>query len=1530
MFLDIHSLRKLKGAVARSVGACALLMTLGMGSACSPSSIFGKSEDEGVVNTRNYRRVNLACAGMDLSSSSIDVPTFRKMVHCFNSNGALEPIENLVNRIPDADLKPLVDVGNHYVLNNRKLLYQLERTYNTLSERKILDSTFLQLGRLLENEEFVSSSIALLKEGYSVQSGPFSVSADRNLLRVMERFATRVTYQNTADIADTALTLARSNVFYSLQGHFAGDSPAGRSLRDLTDGALGFLQDTGDPKHVDVGYQLIQEVISGSLFAALDQPEVLGRDVEGFRSTIPRFTSVLGATLADNAQVMDGITSLIHYSHRPIHCLKSSQTVPDGAEYIMREMQAVGTADTASFLKRANLLTLMAMSPLCDFPREIAASYPSILALADGMAIEPAADLVKALYRVSSTQDAQGREHHPSARLLIDMLADTGSAEYAAAGGPAENTAGIKRVLPLLAELNDRGVWDDAMLLLTLPREQDRVDIQDALAFLVEAIPGTDQTVYSVLLDAVSRASPESLYNFVYSLRRFVRSERPLLDPAVTALRQAYYVNDVHPVVDLVHDILADATTNDRLFNTLFIIAEMPEFQASVRLVSDMSKDGRLKELLGAVLTLFHKFALQGRTEIHDLAEPAFEFKGRHNFSGPYLGLFPVGPEPALANASCREIDLGVSLGDYGAWTNPRFYPQLGHFASCVNSDAPHHDDFVDVIEFLKTERTERRQNYVEFLIDLLHALDMTTEQFGYLGRSFVAQVDDLRMFRTLDAVPLFVNGVGGKVGEVIRPALELLRPVYQDKVRPSLARLEGYAGSVLRRADFPVILRYADVLLDRKPEPEAVAAAPHDWARIKRWVWNKECQGLPPGSPAWMVDRYKNNRSLQIAGDYDQSVTTWDVVDGQQRRSWKLPEFRAYLEPVLDKLGDKEQGVRPGAIIDGLLDTLRYFTLPEGAQPNEYQHYPPSALGQFLLDRSSERTYITYFFPGDLKPRVRLVSMMDRLELVLTNADFWTIWPFDGGLPDFMNKRNFGMYFMGKLAESWGDEPKHLWPAPIREKYDRLGYRPATLAETVAEIVSTTRKFEKLVGRPDAARCRQEFDPTDPPELQREETYDRPGFTGAIPDFVLGGKKEEFARSLYNVDQVVSSLLENLPKPGERLGEGGKHANGMRVLRDLLYQVYYSTPPEYRRADFRNTAEGQRNNLSLVMKLVRAGLTREATRHLRGYQEKEGAQGREALADFFESIVRGGTASEDDLAKTAHPRYLVRGLIDPLVDPAADKEHALFWGVMGSIFGIIDAGEGRMAELDEAHRKEIEGKPAHEVERIRGEWTREQARMRQLGFYMLAQASPLGLIEPALRTVGPILKTYSAYLTQHTEKVQDLLRSKDSAYLIRALYEDTDAESKARLGDLMRDALGDPRRGLDGMALLKAIDEDEGAKRAWDLLIDRWDLLAATPEYKALRLDEVSREMLDFLEENIADAAGRSAAKRLRTYVAERLEQGDLDQLLLLARRNPDGFYRILTMLSTHIQDDELEGFLLRARRALGDPPRRSPGSHP
>jgi hypothetical protein len=277
------------------------------------------------------------------------------------------------------------------------------------------------------------------------------------------------------------------------------------------------------------------------------------------------------------------------------------------------------------------------------------------------------------------------------------------------------------------------------------------------------------------------------------------------------------------------------------------------------------------------------------------------------------------------------------------------------------------------------------------------------------------------------------------------------------------------------------------------------------------------------------------------------------------------------------------------------------------------------------------------------------------------------------------------------------------------------------------------------------------------------------------------------------------------------------------------------------------------------------------------------------AFVAFFDGLIDGS------LTPKIHD--LITPLVDPRLEPdPAKPQHELLWSLLKPIFGVIDAAEG--GPLDEAHRKELEGKTPEEQEKIREEWKRELARMRQFGFYTIAAAQPFGILEGFLGTMGPILSHYRGYLIRHADVVGDLLRSKSSSYLIRALFEDRDPVARERLLCVLRAFLDNPQNGLDLMGALQSVDEDE-----------------------PLKMEEISGPIWDFFKEKNATSEERATARRLREYVAERLEQGHLDELLLLGRRAPDGFHGVLEVVARHTVDGDLKDFADMTYRAVMEP---------
>jgi hypothetical protein len=1092
-------------------------------------------------------------------------------------------------------------------------------------------------------------------------------------------------------------------------------------------------------------------------------------------------------------------------------------------------------------------------------------------------------------------------------------------------------------MLPALAELTDRQVWDDLFLVIALPRLEERPKIVDALQFLVEPAPELGgRSLYDVLTDMISRTTPENLYRFVYSMRRFVEADEPLLVPAMTGLRKAFYVNDTHPVVDLVHDVMAEATRNEAFFSTLFRIAEMPEFQETVRLASQMSKDGRLKELIGAVVTLFHKFALQGKSEIRPGHEPPFEARRRHDFAADDLGLEPPFEAPWDPNDPCRRLDTRVPMDDYN---HGRFEDQLNDYLGCINADRKH-GDVVQAVNFLRGERTYDGRTFFNLQIDLMKSLgnEVTREEAGDLADRWIRAVDDGRFYHMMDGMPFWVTrkvhgsaDPAGAAGPVLRPLLELARPVMRQ-AGAGVRRLMDYGAKVLRRPDIPHILKYGEKLVDlsdecdqppsddperpnRCPEPRSAPLEQRvDLERIKRWVRNKECD-------------YNGGRQLrraqEILFDYNNTATTWDLVPGteQPRYGWERAEFKASLEPLFQKLADPEQSGPDKDVIQALLNVIRYFSLPSDParvpdaydpRRNSRQHYTPEYLARWLRERSDDYRLISYFYPGETRPRVRLVNTLDRLELVLINADFTYLLP-----------ENFGQKFLAMIGNAWGDEPPSIWPEAVRRQYPERerhcagqhsedewrklvskGRCPMRMADAFREIGMTQQMFENVVGYPELPGCPQLADPNDPRDVQRAETTEWPTNTSGTPSWAIPLRVKA---SLYNLRQVLSVIQENLPQSGTPM------AGGLKVLRDLFYELYTSSP-----VDARNPKAGWRNNLSVVTKLVRMGLTRQVGLKVARFPaipsnpallSREERQDHDALMDFFRTLVAGATSPE------------VRPLLDALF--VESRDHELIWKILDRIFNVLDAGDGYT--VPESRRAELAGKPAAEQRRIRAEWVREAARMRQLAFYTLAQAGPLGIIDPALKTTSAVLKRYRAYLTRHADKMEDFFRSKTVSHFMRALYEDGDEERKAMIADLLRDALGDPARGLDTMSILEAADSV--GNNPWDIFSTRLDVILGLDEYKNLNLTAVAEDFLHFFQETPEDGYPRTSTI-VREYVAARMSSkgnapGDLEELLWLAERKPDDFYQVLETLSLYSENGELKDFVKLARRSLSAPPR-------
>ena len=459
---------------------------------------------------------------------------------------------------------------------------------------------------------------------------------------------------------------------------------------------------------------------------------------------------------------------------------------------------------------------------------------------------------------------------------------------------------------------------------------------------------------------------------------------------------------------------------------------------------------------------------------------------------------------------------------------------------------------------------------------------------------------------------------------------------------------------------------------------------------------------------------------------------------------------------------------------------------------------------------------------------------------MLVLNADF-----------NFVLPENYALKFLGLVGRAWGDEPRSLWPAEIQQMYARGG-RPQTLREAFEEIKSMQGLAENLLGFPDL------------PDCSRGRTGQR-GIS-LVP--------LEVRARVFNLSQIVSVIERNLPD------SPGQYRGGMKILRDILYQLWASTP-----ASDRGTSDGWKNNLSLGPKLARLGAFRQISRGVR-------------LAVLSENQ---GTRDGDRVLDAA-----IQGLIAGSMQPAAvAAANAVFRNDPGSrfFFSLFDFGYDLLS-------------------RPQG-----QEHLRDALLYGVAAMRSPVLADGVVQNASMILSGHRAELLRVLPVAGDLLVSANVASAIRSFeswqpQSQADLDARRDFDQILQQVL---RARIDGNALsvdairLLSVFSTTGTKSAWNEFLRRKRLLESNPDYAGLGASELVDRAFEFLTEK--DPRTTQAARELRQYVGSQLSAGQFHEYLLWIERDPDGVRRFLAAVGRASGNGDLKDLLRLARRALPDP---------
>jgi hypothetical protein len=325
--------------------------------------------------------------------------------------------------------------------------------------------------------------------------------------------------------------------------------------------------------------------------------------------------------------------------------------------------------------------------------------------------------------------------------------------------------------------------------------------------------------------------------------------------------------------------------------------------------------------------------------------------------------------------------------------------------------------------------------------------------------------------------------------------------------------------------------------------------------------------------------------RTEEIATEFRTAVRGWDWKEGRLPDYWERTELELRARPLVRSLESAK-------LRANVYDFVRSV---DGAD-----------FARWFVERANDGKPVVLLDPKTRGLRVRWMSSLDRLESVLVHSDFQHILP-----------GNFGLKFMARFAEAWGDEPRAKWPKEIQARY-RGRRRPPTLEEAYDEVERFLRGFEALGGMPHAPECASMPGPASGVDLRMARI--------SAPEMVI---PFELKAKGFNLRQTLAVIRENLP------GSGDRSADGMRLLRDLFWAIYSSAP-----AGERSASDLERNPLRVLQHLGHVGGVRQLSR---GFQSIRTEAESQALVDAWESL-------RTIVAEPAFDRVVVKFLTESFV----------------------------------------------------------------------------------------------------------------------------------------------------------------------------------------------------------------------------------------------------------------------------------------
>jgi hypothetical protein len=370
-------------------------------------------------------------------------------------------------------------------------------------------------------------------------------------------------------------------------------------------------------------------------------------------------------------------------------------------------------------------------------------------------------------------------------------------------------------------------------------------------------------------------------------------------------------------------------------------------------------------------------------------------------------------------------------------------------------------------------------------------------------------------------------------------------------------------------------------------------------------WVHDLEC--ISGGEAV-------SERVSNIQNEFQNGVLGWERTRGSLPVSWKKEELQSRLRSLTGTLNS-------APLRSGLYQWIR------GLNPRE--------AAEWFTTRARDPRLVAVMDVDSKELKVRWMTSLDRLESILVNSDF-----------TYLLGENYGLKFIGKFAEAWGDEPRSAWPREIQARYNGRK-RPPTLAEVYAEVSRFLENFEKLGGIAPVPECVSRDGAVARQALGRKNR--------SAPDFLIPFSVKAKA---FNLRQTLSVIAENLPE------SKSPSAGGMRVLRDLFWSVYSSAPARYR-----SPSNPEHNPLRFFSKFGALGGLRSLSRGLQIFEFESEVLTLENALVSIQNIVKEGATDRLLVKLISAP-----GALEESVERAILSPKFRFGGFVGSLINGLGA----------------------------------------------------------------------------------------------------------------------------------------------------------------------------------------------------------------------------------------------------------------